>query len=371
MSLDELAQAIKHEARRLGFDGVGITSIACLDRDLDRLEFWNRLGFSARMRYMQEFPRRLAQLKASFSQAKSIIALAVNYYTPEPNGDCPQHSSCEVKGTVPYPIHGRIARYAWGKNYHKAIHKRLKQLEQCIHNLVPQAQVRRFVDTGPIPERAVAQAAGLGFIGKNTMLITRHAGSWVFLAELITDLELASDEPGTGTCGSCTLCLEACPTGALVEPYVLDARRCISYWTIEHRGPIPPEIAAQTGDWLFGCDICLEVCPHNRAKVRPTAWPEFYPDQGPGPSLPIEELMTLGDTLQHGNSSGKESVPSLSPEEAFRRRFQGTSLMRAKHTGLLRNAAMVLAHASKSGNVERGRPELKQKVTAILHALRG
>jgi epoxyqueuosine reductase len=220
------------------------------------------------------------------------------------------------------PGMGRIARYAWGKDYHKVMSQRLSQLEAKIAGLAPGVTTRSYVDTGPIMEKAWAQQAGLGWIGKHSNLVSAECGSWLLLGEILTTLDLAPDEPATDLCGSCTLCIQACPTGAIVEPYVVDARRCISYLTIELRGGravIPDELAAQMGNRIFGCDDCLDVCPFN-LRADATNDPAFAPTP-----------LTLAPSLQ--------ALVQIS-EESFSTTFKDSPLKRAKRSGLLRNVAI-------------------------------
>ena len=242
--------------------------------------------------------------------ARSIVVVAAPYASgQEPS---------------PAPLHGRVARYARGSDYHQLIKARLWQLVGYLRQRSgPDVQARIFVDTGPLAEREAAHRAGLGFYGKNTCLLTR-AGSFLLLGVLLTDLALVPDEPMLRDCGRCRLCLDACPTGALVEPCRLDARRCISYLTIELRGPILPELRSGLGERVFGCDICQEVCPWNHGR-GPIPWPELSPTPGPGADLDLPDLLGLDDAQ-------------------FRARFRGTAITRTKRRGLLRNAAVVLAN---------------------------
>jgi epoxyqueuosine reductase len=221
---------------------------------------------------------------------------------------------------------GRVARYARGRDYHDVIPPRLRALAAAIVELCgPETKCRTFVDTGPLVDRAAAERAGLGFVGKNTCLLTGRYGSYVFLSAILTTAALPSDPFVTRDCGSCRACLNACPTGAFIAPRQLDATRCISYLTIEHRGAIPHALRPRIGDWVFGCDVCQEVCPWNRAR-SPTAHEEFAPQAGAGNTLDLAELLTLD-------------------EAAFRARFRGTPLMRTKRRGLLRNAAIALGNS--------------------------
>jgi len=212
---------------------------------------------------------------------------------------------------------GRVARYTRGPHYHKVIRKRLESFVRYLEALAPGTECRTFVDTGPILERAVAQRAGLGFIGKNTMLITKGLGSWVFLASVITTLDLPADSPDERSCGECRICIDACPTQAITEPYRLDARLCIAYLTIEQDGPIPENLREKTGPWTFGCDICQEVCPHNTRNT------------------PANLEMGLAQVL------------SMQTDEEFRDYFGGTALTRAGRVGLIRNACVAAANLGR------------------------
>lgn len=217
-----------------------------------------------------------------------------------------------------------MSRYAWGEDYHDVIRRRLDALCALLAAQAPQARVRGVIDTAPLLEREFAELAGLGWIGKNTLLLNKQAGSWFFLAALVTDLELVYDAPhGADHCGTCRACLDACPTQAFVDSYVLDARRCISYLTIESRSAIPHELREGLGDWLFGCDICQEVCPWNHR--APLADEPALEPRGAMTTLDLAELFTLDET-------------------AFRARFRHTPLWRPKRRGLLRNAAIVLGN---------------------------
>ncbi len=310
-----LSVQIKTWAKELGFYSTGIVPAAILFEEEPLLSAWNRKGYAGTMTYMQKFGERLERLRTSFPSAKSVIVLTASYYQPE-----------EAHQPTGEPS-GRVARYAWGKDYHKALKKKLKLLSKRIREEAGEATLRYFVDTGPILERKLAKHAGLGFIGKNTTLIT-PAGSYFFLAELVTDLELEYDreEPFDG-CGHCTLCIDACPTEAIREPFTVDARRCISYLTIEHRGEIEAELKPKIGEWLFGCDICIDVCPYNSRPLE-TLWEELKQD-GVGASVPLEPILALED------------------EEAFRNRFGGTPLTRPKREGLMRNAAIVFENLKR------------------------
>jgi len=306
---------IKQCAKEIGFYSVGIVPASSLFEKDPHLEKWNSKGYAGTMSYMEVFHERQERFQSTFPDAKSVILLTVSYYQK----DKPTPPSSERVG--------RIARYAWGKDYHKVLQKKLKHFAERIREKAGEATFRYFVDTGPILERKLSRLAGLGFVGKNTTLITPR-GSYFFLAELITDLELHYDEEKAfDGCGTCQLCIEACPTDALREPFVMDARRCISYLTIEHRGEIDPSLKPKIGDWLFGCDICTDVCPFNGNPVE-SPWEELR-EKGVGSLLPLQPILDLKET------------------ETFQKRFQGTPLMRPKREGLQRNASIVLENLTK------------------------
>ena len=309
MNPADLTAALKSEAARLGFELSGACP-AVRPPGLDHFYQWLQDGFAGRMHYLDRRAEAYQHPRHVLDSTRSILVLATNYRTVEP--------------IQPAPGQARMARYAWGNDYHDRIHRRLQALVDLHQRLVPNAAVRGVVDTAPLLEREFAQLAGLGWIGKNTLLLNRHLGSWLFLAAVLTSEELLYDAPGQdGYCGTCRACLDACPTGALVEPYRLDARRCLSYLTIELSEPIEPSLRPALGDRLFGCDRCQEVCPFNRrGPVSPDE--SFQPRPGTNP-VELAELFSLDD-------------------EAFRRRFRHTPLWRAKRRGVLRNAAIVLGN---------------------------
>jgi epoxyqueuosine reductase len=290
-------------AKSLGFERVGIARAKPLTRDEDFLKDWLEQGRAGTMHYMEESPERRARPEELLPGARSVIAMAFAY------GDDALAD--------PSAGEGRVARYTVGDDYHKTITKRLKAFVRYLEALSPEVRCKTFVDTGPLLERAFAQRAGLGFIGKNTMLITKGLGSWVFLASVITTLDLPADGPDTRTCGQCRLCIDACPTDALQKPYELDARLCISYLTIEQDSAIAEPLREKTGPWMFGCDICQEVCPHNAVTG------------GPSPHLNLKEVL------------------SIKTDDEFRERFGGTAFMRAGREGLLRNASLAAVHLGR------------------------
>jgi len=248
-----LAAAIKHKALEIGFDLAGVAPVD-VGSDLEFARQWVARGFGGKMSYLanpkREDPRRV------LPSVKSVICVGLVYDTEHPY-------STEVCGPEGRKPRAWISRYAWGEDYHDVVRGKLDKLRGVIETLAPGAETRVFVDTGPVVERAFARFSGLGWLGKNTCLINEEKGSWFFLGVILTNLELAPDPPAPDRCGSCRACLEACPTGALVEPYVMDASRCISYLTIELKGPIPEEHRAAQGANIFGCDICQDVCPWN------------------------------------------------------------------------------------------------------------
>jgi epoxyqueuosine reductase len=264
------AGQVKAEAARLGFLACGVTTLDPPPH-VPALEHWLRAGYGGTMRYLHRQAKKRKDPRLADADARRAIVILDNYYYRQESGTGP-----------------KVARYARGEDYHRVTLTRLEKLAGFLrHN---GARVSRpYVDTGPIPERELAQRAGLGWIGKNTMLLRPGTGSWFFIGSVLTDLELDIDRPlETDHCGSCTRCLEACPTDAFVEPRVLDATRCISYLTIEQKGPIDPALAERFEGWAFGCDICNEVCPWNERFAEESAIPEFRPRTGlldAGPDL--------------------------------------------------------------------------------------
>jgi epoxyqueuosine reductase len=262
------SEQVKAKARDIGFHLVGIASAEAEQQDSlsTQLQAWLALGYHADMAWMTN-PRRQS-IKALLPEARSVIALALNYYTPHqrPTG----------------PEYGKIARYGWGRDYHKVMTKHLNLLAQWLTAQVSGSQNRCYVDTGPISDKAWAQRAGLGWIAKNGNVITRQYGSWVFLGEIVTDLALEPDTPHSQHCGTCRRCLDACPTQAIPAPFWVDARRCIAYHTIENRAEqLPPMIQENLQGWVAGCDICQEVCPWNERFAQETTIEDFqpYPEQ--------------------------------------------------------------------------------------------
>ena len=295
---------IKAEAKRLGFLSCGISKAGFLEEEAPRLEQWLRQGMHGEMAYMENhFDKRLDPTKL-VEGAKSVISLLLNYFPEETQQD----------GTY------KISKYAWGRDYHHVIKAKLKSLQEFISENIGEVHGRAFVDSAPVLDKAWAVRGGLGWMGKHTNVLSRQVGSFYFIAELITDLELEYDQPVTDHCGSCTACLDACPTGAIVQPYVVDGSKCISYFTIELKNEIPVSVKGQFDDWIFGCDICQDVCPWNRFS-KPHREPLFQAQS---------ELlsMTKGDW---------EEIT----EEVFKKVFQKSAVKRAKFKGLKRNIAFV------------------------------
>ncbi len=303
-------------ARELGLGLVGVTSAAPFRRGervaLDR----TRRGLMGDLPwYTEDRVRRGTRPRTLLPGARSVISVAMDYL-PEPMSD---------DGDAPLPAgRGRVARYAWGRDYHNVLKKRLRQLMRRLSERLDRPVAYRvYVDDGPMLDREVAWRAGVGFFGKNTNVLT-SIGSWVFLGQVITDLDLPPDRPSSKSCGACTACMPACPTGAITAPYVIDSNLCIAYLTIEHRGAIRRDLRALIGDRVFGCDICQEVCPVNVTRGAPTAEPAF---RAPGrfSTLDLAEVLALDD-------------------EGFRQRFQGSPIRRATRVGLQRNACVVLGN---------------------------
>lgn len=307
--MNSLSERIKEHGQSLGFSQVGIAP-AVTPTGFHRLLQWLENGHNADMQWVERRKEAYRHPDGVMQGTRSVIMVAVNYN----DGVTPAGG-------------GRVARYAWGSaDYHDVLKPRLQQLAAMLKAECPTARTRVVIDTAPLLERDFARLAGIGWFGKNTMLISRSIGSWFFLGAVLTDLELDYDKPvDHNYCGSCTRCLDACPTDAFPEPGVLDARRCISYLTIEHRkDPIPLDLRSGIGEWLFGCDICQDVCPWNRFAPEETL-PEFQHIASMNP-VDCRELLTL-------------------TVDEFEARFHKSPLSRPGRAGLLRNAAIVLGNA--------------------------
>ncbi|HEX5707041.1 MAG TPA: tRNA epoxyqueuosine(34) reductase QueG [Pyrinomonadaceae bacterium] len=305
---------IKERALAEGFEKVGIVRAEALDAERARLTEWLARGFQGEMAWMARDPERRTDPELFLAGARSVVVVALNYYTP--------HEHARAGDGSPEAT-GKVSRYAWGDDYHDVVGEKLRRLLAWIKEEWPEAEGKVCVDAQPTMDKAWAARAGLGWIGKHTNLITREYGSWVFLGELMLNLELSYDDaPTEDHCGTCTLCIEACPTGAITEPYVVDSRRCISYATIEVRAPeLPSEVSGSLDGWLYGCDVCQDVCPWNRFE-QPTTEARFEPRPA-SVSAPLAEILEL-------------------TPEAYAARFRRSPIKRAKLSGLQRNARALL-----------------------------
>ena len=321
----QISDFIKHSALAAGFDLAGISSVHDFP-ELARFPEWIAVGHAGEMKYLESRDEagnlRRASLKTALPWARSVIVCTVNYNTAHP-----------YSTSVNNPAHGWISRYAWSRDdYHESVLRRLREVETKLKEFCAAdpidapIETRAYVDTGPIVERVYAKYAGVGWLGKNTCVINQKIGSWLFLGVILTSLELSPDLPAPDRCGSCTRCIDACPTHAIVAPYELDSNKCISYLTIEKRGPVPEELREGMGHQVFGCDICQDVCPWNR-KAPATDKPEFHPREG----LVNPALAWLAE---------------ISVEE-FRNRFRGSPVKRAKHSGLRRNALVAIGNSGE------------------------
>ncbi|RKU20077.1 tRNA epoxyqueuosine(34) reductase QueG [Candidatus Poribacteria bacterium] len=308
-----LTQQIHARANELGFELVGITP-AVQSETIARYRQWIDSGYAGKMRYLKRHLPLKVDVRQLLAEAKSVISLAMNYYTLDP-----------PKALADDPARGQISRYAWGDDYHDVIRQRLSELVDFIKQTAEtELETRICVDTAPIIEREYAQKAGIGWIGKNTNLIHWRSGSWYFLAEVLINIALESDtSPLRGSCGTCTRCIEACPTDAIIEPNLLDSRLCISYLTIELKESIPKALRPKIGNLIFGCDICQEVCPWN-SKAVPTDETAFQPRDG---NL-TPKLLSLIDMTQ----------------QEFSRRFKGSPIKRTKRRGFLRNVLVAIGN---------------------------
>ena len=319
-SENDLRQSIRQLGIDSGFDIVRFTTADAFTRDeaaaLKRIRDGHMDGYSW---YTEERVHRANRPQALLEGAQSVISLALSYNTGEPH-----QPAAQPRGDIHSDIRGKIARYAWGDDYHDVIKKRLREFASKLPETIGRpVKTRIFVDDGPMNDRAAAARAGIGWFGKNTNILTQSHGSWVFLAQVITDILLEPDTPLKKTCGQCSLCIPACPTGAIVAPYVIDNKRCISYLTIELRGAIPRELRPLVGDWIFGCDICQDVCPVNRKAIG-SLEPAFR---------------------QRHDFAAPALIPLLELDQsAFSARFRRSPIKRAKRIGLQRNVCVALGN---------------------------
>lgn len=319
----QLLARLKARAGELGFDRVGIAPAAA-SQYRDYFKRWLEDGKAGQMSYLG---RRLEQRTDPASYlpgAVSVICVAVNYQVPLQELAAPET-----------PYQGRIARYALGEDYHEWLKTWLHTLADWVREAAPAAQTRCCTDTAPVMEKELAARAGIGWVGKNCCVINEQIGSWLFLGEIVTTAALAADESAVDRCGSCRRCIDACPTQAITEPYRLDARRCISYLTIEHRGEIDPELAEEFGAWIYGCDICQEVCPWNR-EAPAAGEPQLQPRFATG-TLDVREVLKW-------------------TEQDYGRHLRGSAMKRAKLPMLKRNAQIALHNLEANGVNEKGGP---------------
>lgn len=292
---------IKQKAKELGFSQCGISKADFLEDEAPKLEAWLNNGMHGQMGYMENYFDKRLDPRLLVDGARSVISLMYNYYTPEKQLD---------------PGAPRISKYAFGEDYHFVVKDKLRELLQFIHDEIGEVSGRAFTDSAPVLERAWARRSGLGWTGKNTNIINKGSGSFYFLSELIIDLELDYDAPVTDHCGTCTACIDACPTQAIIEPYKVDGSRCISYFTIELKEQIPQEMKGRFDNWAFGCDVCQDVCPWNRF-ARPHAEKRFAPSA---------EFLNM-------HRAEWEEITS----DTFDRLFKKSPLKRTKYNGLKRN----------------------------------
>ncbi|HSS95905.1 MAG TPA: tRNA epoxyqueuosine(34) reductase QueG [Terriglobales bacterium] len=319
--VSEITAQIKSFALEAGFDVAGIAPVRAFP-ELEHFPAWVAAGHAGEMKYLEardEFGKlKRSSLDTVAPWARSVIVCAINYNTARP-----------YSTQFDDPDRGWISRYAWGQeDYHGSVMRRLTAVEAKLIERVPEIQTRRYVDTGPLVERVYAKYAGVGWVGKNTCIINQQKGSWLFLGVILSSLELTPDMPAPDRCGTCTRCIDACPTDAFIGPYQLDSNRCIAYHTIEKRGSIPSEMREGIGRHVFGCDICQDVCPWNRKAPASTA-PEFQPES---------ELV----------NPALEWLAQISPAE-FSLKFRGSPLKRTKRNGIRRNAITAMGN---SGNRE-------------------
>ncbi|MBK9528814.1 MAG: tRNA epoxyqueuosine(34) reductase QueG [Acidobacteria bacterium] len=300
--MPSFSDRIKQQAASLGIDKIRFVAATALIAERDHLNEWLMRGFNGNMAWMTREPEKRTDPQVLFPGARSVVVIAVNYYTPHEHGET-----------------GKISRYAWGDDYHDVVGEKLRELLDWIIAEDPSVKGKICVDTSPFMDKAWAVRGGLGWLGKHSNVITKELGSWVFLGSLLLDIELDYDQETVDDhCGTCTACLDACPTGAIVEPYVVDSQKCISYATIELRDEtLPVNIAENLDGWLYGCDICQDVCPWNRFE-QPTGETRFEPRNGET-SLDIDAVISM-------------------THDEYVERFRSSAVKRAKLSGLKRNA---------------------------------
>jgi epoxyqueuosine reductase len=298
-------EIVVQKAKAIGFNLVGFAKAEILDTESEHLKQWLDNNYQAGMDYMERNFEKRKDLKQILPFAKSVISLGLNYFTPD------SYSNENKKG--------KVSRYAWGKDYHLIIWAMLDELEEEIIKIAPDFECISYVDTGPVMDKAWAVRAGLGWLGKHTNVINREIGSWFFIANIITNYEFDYSEQIPDFCGTCTACIDACPTNAIVQEYVVDANKCISYLTIENKNEISEEFKGKFNNWLFGCDICQDVCPWNQKFPVETLIKDFHPQNK---ELVLDEVLEMN-------------------EEEFKEKFKTSPVKRAKLSGLERNATFL------------------------------
>jgi epoxyqueuosine reductase len=329
MTLAERTRLIKRHAIDAGFSLVGIAEAVPLEQEMERFSEWLARGYHATMGYMERNQEKRRDVREILPDTRSVIVVAHNYYTPAQHA---QHDSSANAAATP---HGKISRYAWGDDYHDVLPPKLETLAAHVRELVPQAHTKVYTDTGAILVYQWAIRAGIGWQGKHSNIISRSFGSWFFLGIVLTTAEFLYDAPVADFCGTCTACMQACPTQAIVQPYQVDARKCIPFWTIETKPHVdfPTDVAEHLDEWLFGCDTCQDVCPWNRFQ-QPTSEERFQPRNGET-TLPLD------------------AVQSMSQEE-FSARFRKSPIKRTKMAGLKRNAQALNQSSTHQSSTHQG-----------------
>ncbi|MDP3149899.1 MAG: tRNA epoxyqueuosine(34) reductase QueG [Ignavibacteria bacterium] len=307
---------VKNISASLGFNLIGFSHFVQLEEEVEQLDKWLQKGYSAGMKYIERNFEKRKDVRLILPEAKSIISLGMNYYTGH------QHSNAED--------FGKVSRYAWGKDYHLIIWEKLDLLIQKLKEIDPTFEAKTYIDTGPVMDKAWAVRSGIGWLGKHSNVINREKGSWFFIATVITNYEFAVSHKVADLCGSCTACIDACPTNAIVQDYVVDANKCISYLTIENKGEIDKSLSGKFEKWIFGCDICQDVCPWNKKFSMETNEKEFHPKEG-------------------NKEIALATVENMS-EELFKEKFAESPILRTKLKGLKRNAEFLLKKKNESSS---------------------
>jgi epoxyqueuosine reductase len=308
IAMDLTNEIVIEKGKDLGFDLIGFAPAEELVKETEKLKEWLDKDFNAEMKYMENNFEKRRNIKNILPSAESVISLGMNYYTPG------KYSNDKSKG--------KISRYAWGKDYHLLIRKKLDRLIAELKEVDKDFEAKAYVDTGPVMDKAWAVRSGIGWLGKHTNVINKEYGSWFFIANLITNFKFSYSIPIADFCGSCTACIEACPTGAIADEYVLDAGKCISYLTIENKNEIPEKFKGKFENWIFGCDICQDVCPWNKKFAQAASEKEFYP-VNENEEVSLREILYL-------------------TQEEFSKKFSGSPVKRAKLSGLKRNGSFLL-----------------------------